>query len=151
MTTLLEPQELTTPTEEERQQALETSRILASLPSDDFYLQLVTGQSPAETLSLPAPARRLLYEILRQLAAGHAVSVHPIPAELTTQQAADFLNVSRPYLIKLLDEGEIPSHKVGTHRRVRLADITAYKQEEDARSLAILRELTAEAQEMGFY
>jgi excisionase family DNA binding protein len=102
-------------------------------------------------LALPASAGNLLYEILRQMAAGNTVSVHSLSAELTTQQAADYLNVSRPYLIKLLDEGHIPSYKVGTHRRVRLGDIATYKQEDDARRHAALNELTALSQEMGLY
>jgi len=147
MTTLLEP---TAPTEEEQRQALETSRLLAPLLGDEFETQ-ITAVGRHEVMPLPAPARRLLYEILREMAAGHAVAVLPVHAELTTQRAADYLNVSRPYLVKLLDEGQIPSHKVGTHRRIRLQDIANYKREDDARSRAILAELTAEAQEMGFY
>lgn len=151
MTALLEPQELTTPTEEERRQALEASRFLASPLRDTHSFQIVAGDGHSFPLSLPAPALRLLYEILREMAAGNAVTVLPVQTELTTQQAADYLNVSRPYLVKMLDEGQLPSHKIGTHRRVRLEDIVAYKRADDARSLAILQELTAEAQEMGFY
>lgn len=148
MTTVRDP---AAPTEEEQRQARETSRTLAPLLDGDVAVQIVAEGRPSEALPLPAPARRLLAEILRQMAAGHAVTVLPIHAELTTQQAADYLNVSRPSLVKLLDEGRIPSHKVGTHRRVRLQDIAAYKREDDARRRAILREITAEAQEMGFY
>lgn len=148
MTTLMNP---TAPTEDEQRQALETSRLLAPLLGGDFVMQIVAeGHSP-EALSIPAPARQLLYEILREMADGNAVTVLPVHAELTTQQAADYLNVSRPYLIKLLDEGQIPSHKVGSHRRIHFEDVRNYKQQDDARRRTILAELTAEAQEMGFY
>jgi excisionase family DNA binding protein len=152
MTTLLAPQPSaapTAPTEEEQRQALEAGRALAPLLGADVALRLVTDQDPAATLALPASARGLLYEILRQMAAGNSVTVHSLSAELTTQQAADYLNVSRPYLVKLLDEGEIPSHKTGSHRRVRLGDIVTYKQEDDAHGKTIMRELAAEAQELG--
>jgi excisionase family DNA binding protein len=67
---------------------------------------------------------------------------------LTTQEAAELLNLSRQYMVRLLDEGKIPSHKVGTHRRVRVADIMAYKQTLDADRLDALKKLVAEAQDL---
>ena len=73
-----------------------------------------------ETFTLPAEAVSLLIDILEAMAAGQAVTIMPEEVELTTTQAANLLNISRPYLLQLLEAGEIPYHKVGTHRRIRI-------------------------------
>jgi len=100
-------------------------------------------------LALPAPAVRLLTQLLTEMGQGHPVTLLPLDEELTSQNAAELLKVSRPYLVKLLDDGAIPSRKVGTHRRVLLRDVLAYKQRDDERRHAVLDELAAQGQELG--
>lgn len=115
----------------------------------DIHLKIVDAEGHEEALDIPKEAFRLLVEILSEMANGNAVSLIPIHAELTTQEAADLLNVSRPFLVKLLETGEIPFHKVGRHRRVRFADLTAYKEHTDSARAEALDELVAQAQEFG--
>ncbi len=100
-------------------------------------------------VTLPEPALRLLVDILREMASGNAVAVVPFRPEVTTQQAADLLNVSRPYVVKLLEEGRIPYRSVGPRRRIPLADLLAFKREDDARRRKVADELTREAADLG--
>lgn len=112
----------------------------------------LTLQVEEEPLELPAAAVALLMDILEAMAAGRGVMIIPENAELTTVQAAEVLNVSRPFLIKLLEENAIPFRKVGKHRRVRMEDVMAYKERIDHEREAILDHLAEEAQEhdMGY-
>jgi len=83
------------------------------------------------------------------MAQGNAVTIIPVHAELTTQQAAEILNVSRPFVIKLIEERTLPCKMVGTHRRVLFSDLMNYKRKMDADRLKVLEELAAQAQELG--
>ena len=110
-------------------------------------LTISVGAS-TEPIALPHSAAKLLIEGLAELAKGNEVRMLPVHAELTTQEASELLNLSRPYVVRLLDGGKIPSYKVGTHRRVRLDDVLAYKRELDDDRLDALEKLVAEAQEL---
>lgn len=102
-----------------------------------------------EQVLVPRAAFELLVRILTEMAAGHAVTILPLHAELTTQQAAELLNVSRPHVVKLLDEGRLPFRKVGSHRRIRFEDLKRFKEIEDAERRKAADELTAEAERLG--
>lgn len=110
----------------------------------------IEGESEA-TVSLPSAAVGPLLDLLSDLAEGRAVSVADADEELTTREAADLLNVSRPHLTQLLKEGEIPSHKVGSHFRVYRRDVLAYKAKRQERSEEAMQELTRLSQELGLY
>ncbi len=149
MNALLEKPDTVVPSEEDAALAAESSRILASRPSEgEFRVHLDDGQ----TLALPRAVKQLLAHLLTEMSHGNAVTLIPIHAEMTTQEAADYLNVSRPHLVKLLEEGTIPFHKVGSHRRVRFRDLKGYKDRITADRAKALDELAAQAQEfnMGY-
>lgn len=140
-TTLPEP---VAPTEKESSMARESSRRLSRYGRGDLKVQI----AEAGEIVLPASAVRLLISLLSEMAAGNAVTLIPIHAELTTQQAADLLGVSRPFLIKQMQERQIPFRKIGTHRRLLFKDVMEYKRRIDAERLKILGELTDQAQEL---
>lgn len=139
------------PTEAEVTLAKESSRLLSlylSSQEETQAIRVIDQAGEHEAVRVPTAAYRLLIDILAQMAQGNAVSLIPVHAELTTQEAADMLNVSRPYLVKLLDGGVIPFHKVGTHRRVCYQDLVQYKNRIDTERLKALEELSAQAQEL---
>lgn len=145
--------ETITPTAEDTElaQALsyQLSILINQCPTESHSSSLklcVQIDDKTEELMIPLFALRLLKDVLTQIAHGHTVILMPIHTELTTQQAAEILNVSRPFLINLLDDGKIPYRKVGTHRRIRFDDLIAYKQEIDQQRLQTLTDLTREAQ-----
>jgi excisionase family DNA binding protein len=138
------------PSEADAALAKETGRVLASRLGDNnlVRLQIMDGGSRA-TVKLPAAAARLLVRILDEMARGNAVTLIPVHAELTTQEAADMLHISRPSLIQLLDEGKMEYRRIGTHRRVRFDALMKYKRQADAARRAVLAELAAYDQEIG--
>ncbi len=146
---VLKEAELAMPTDEEATLANEAGRQIASVIDGAETVSAHFGPKATATVKLPVTAVRLLLSILEQMARGHAVTLLPVHAELTTQQAADLLNVSRTYLVQLLDEEEIPHRKVGTHRRVRAEDVLAYRRETARARRKALDELTALDQELG--
>ncbi len=139
-----------TPTDDDKALAAESMRRLSRHVRQPHRLTLqVKGKTgPEGELVLPAGAVRLLGTILTEIARGNSVAAVAVQAELTTQQAADLLNVSRPYLIKLLDQGQIPHHRTGSHRRVALKDVLDYKRKADQRRKAVLAELANLGQEL---
>lgn len=123
-------------------------RFLADHPADDRPVEVrVTGER--QTLTVPRSAVDLLVRVLANMAAGQGVTVVPSHAELTTQQAAEVLNVSRPFVIKLLDEEKIAYRTVGTHRRIRADSLLEYKRRDDAARHEAAGELAAMTQELG--
>jgi excisionase family DNA binding protein len=140
------------PTPHDAALAEASSRVLAqhlrAAPAD-VQLRLVEDGHDTAVMTVPAAALTLFLRLLKEMARGHAVTLLPLQTELTTTQAAEMLNVSRPFLIRLLEDGQLPYRKVGTHRRVQLQDVLAYKTRTDTARREALDELTAEAQRLG--
>ena len=145
MTIVHAPFKPITPTAAESSLARDSSRRLTGLASHDLRVQI--SETHEETV-LPAAAVQILVEALAVMAEGNAVALTAIHSELTTQQAADFLGVSRPFLVKVLDQGQLPHRKVGTHRRVLLRDLLTYKNQMEQKRVDTLDELTEQAQEL---
>ena len=122
------------------------------LETKNAEIEIFLNEENNTKVALPKTAVRVLIEALTYISEGREVVVKPLNEELTTQKAAEFLRVSRPFLIKILENGEIPHRKVGKHRRVLLSDLEDYKRRIDEKRLKILAELTAQAQklEMGY-
>jgi excisionase family DNA binding protein len=141
------------PSEADALLARESSRRLSPRKpgwGDSVQIQVLDEHGEkGETVAVPASALRLFLHLLTEMSLGHAVTLIPTHAELTTQQAADLLNVSRPYLVKLLDEGKLPGRTVGKYRRVRFDDLMTFMRKDDDARAKILDQLTAEAQDLG--
>lgn len=131
-------------------EAKQSCRTLAKYSdAQSVKLSVVSGNGEQDELVLPGQAVQLLLDALSEMSKGNAVQLLPHNQEMSTQEAANMLNVSRPYLVQLLEGGEIPFHKVGTHRRVYLNDILQYKQQVDQKRAEALDELTALSQSEG--
>ena len=143
---------MTLPVEREVQAAVQGQRALAAFLATRFetqHIQIFDDKNQAHQVELPTSALRLLVDILAELAEGNAVKVVPVHAELTTQEAADLLNVSRPHLVKLLEDGELAFHKTGKHRRIRFADLMQFKAKRELASEKAMAQLAKQAQELG--
>lgn len=144
-------QEMSLPAAHEVAAAVTGQRELAAFLATRFEtqrIQIFDEQNKAHQVELPTSALRLLIDILSEVAEGNAVKIVPIHAELTTQEAADMLNVSRPYLVKILEAGDMPFHKTGKHRRIKFADLMLYKAAQSRSSEAALEELAQQAQSL---
>ena len=134
----------------DKRAALDASRALAQLSGrGSVHIEAEATNGSHQTFVLPAAAVKLLTNMLVHLANGRAVSVMPGNAELTTRQAADMLNVSRPHFVQLMGKGAINFHMVGTHRRLLLEDVIAFKACRHQEMDRAIEELTAEVQELG--
>jgi excisionase family DNA binding protein len=139
-------------TDDESAVALVAMHALASSEAGDEPVELRLGQGDSATeIVLPNGVVRLFVQALAELASGRAVTIAPVDAELTTQQAAGLLRVSRPYVVGLLERDEIPYRKVGSRRRVRLEDVLAYRERSQRRGRDAAAELARESRELGLY
>jgi len=142
---------ITLPSKRDIEMALTGQRELAafvSTKSETQRIQIFDDKDQAHLIELPRSAIRLLFDILAELATGSAVRVIPIHAEVTTQEAADLLNVSRPHVVKLIDTGELRCHMAGKHRRIKFVDLMDFKKKREHQSEAAMAELVQQAQEL---
>jgi excisionase family DNA binding protein len=140
------------PSRDDEELAMASSRSIAKIVSNEsdspLVLRVSTHGGEETVVSVPATAFKLLGLILNEMAKGNAIALFPVHAELTTQQAAELLGVSRPFIVEQLEKGNIPYRKVGTHRRVLFQDLMEYKRSMDHKRLESLDELAAEAQRL---
>ena len=140
------------PTSEDTQIAKESSRKLAPLAAQSLHTIEVrvaaAGTGNGQTIRLPASVFLLLMKILTEMSQGNAVTLMPIHAQLTTQQAAELLGVSRPFLVKELEKKQIPFQMVGTHRRIAYKDLMDYKKMCRANHSRAMDELVQQAQDL---
>ncbi|MBW4680099.1 MAG: helix-turn-helix domain-containing protein [Microcoleus vaginatus WJT46-NPBG5] len=133
-----------------QQQDAESIRQLEQLLSQETSQAKLVGSDGEEVL-IPEPVYRILHDIVHMMASGQAIHLIPQNHAISTQEAADVLNVSRPYLVKLLEEGEIPHTKVGKHRRIRFEDLMAYKEQRDIKRSQLLDKLIEMTEDADLY
>lgn len=135
------------PTEIEVRQASEAARALATALTPDGLPFSVHKDGDSTEIDLSQALGQLVLDVLTHVARGEMVTFVPYGAELTTKEAADLLNVSRPFLVKMLEEKRLPHHRVGSHRRIRACDVLAFRAQRDAERSAALRDLQRLGQE----
>lgn len=140
------------PSKEEIRAAMDSYDALAAtlehLQADNPAVEIAES---GEKIQIPLTALRLLAKVLKGLSEGKPVQVVPIDMEVSTQVAADILNVSRPFLIKLLEDGKVPYSKVGRHRRIKFEDVVAYKKKMQVNRRELLSEMMQDDEESGLY
>lgn len=140
------------PTAQDIALARESGRVLSAVlrgRAQTRKIEFHDDKGAVRAMCIPASALRLLHQVLTEMGQGNAVAIVPMHTELTTREAADVLEVSHPFLVQLLETGQIPSHQRGTQRRVFRRDVIACKTRMDTRRRRALDELTAQAQELG--
>jgi excisionase family DNA binding protein len=146
--TVLDHQPITA-SEEDRPALIQLEDLFDHLEPESTGFQLVSNSGAA--IDIPIPVFNLMHQMVHELLQGNSVTIVPIHKELTTQAAADILNVSRQYLVELLDNQTIPHTKVGTHRRIRFGDLMNYKTDRDAKRKEGLSQMTKKSQQLGLY
>ncbi len=137
------------PTVQEAEEAKITSRALSKYAQSERLHLKIASNNESEDLILPGYAINLLLAMLTEMSKGNAITVMPIHAEFSTQETAELLNVSRPHIVDLLEQGKIPFRKVGSHRRILVNDVFEYKQRIDEARFKALDDLAAQAQDLG--
>ena len=137
------------PTPEEVRAAGQAARALAS--AREPHITVAEQGRDAEPLHIPSSLFKTIIRVLAEIGNGNAIAVVPVQAELTTQQAADLLNVSRPHLVKLLKDGALPFHMAGTHRRIRARDVLNHKAKIDHQREGTLAAIAALDEELELY
>lgn len=137
-------------TEQERVDIAKVENFFARLDNNDTSRPRLVSLA-GEEIELPEPVFHLLQQLVHDLAQGNSITIVPVHKELTTQEAADILSVSRQYLVELLEAGAIPFTLVGTHRRIRFSDLMNYKERRDANRREGLSRLTKKSQKLGLY
>lgn len=144
--------ETKTPSKKERITAMASydalSAVIDRLHDDVLEIEI---EETREKLRIPISALRLLAEILKETGKGNLVTVVPIATEMTTQAASDYLGVSRPYFVKLLEEDRLPYMKVGRHRRVKFSDVESYKKEMKVDQKKALKRIISDSEDLGLY
>ncbi len=146
--TILDHQPITARAED-RPALIKLEDLFDHLEPESTSFQLVSNSGAA--IDIPTPVFNLMHQIVYELLQGNSITIVPIHKELTTQEAADILNVSRQYLVELLDTQVIPHTKVGTHRRIRFSDLMNYKNDRDAKRQQGLSRMTKKSQQLGLY
>jgi excisionase family DNA binding protein len=140
---------ISTPVRPTGEQAKEAQECLESLKENHSSPTVTVKLEGGAEFEVPEFAFRFLFQLLQETAKGNAVTLIPVHSELTTLQAADILNVSRPYVVKLLESGEIPFHKRGRHRRIRFDDLMEYKKKDELEREKAFEEMVELSEELG--
>ena len=133
------------------QQDIETIKQLKNLIANTENNQLQFTTSQGDSITIPQTVTEVFRTVIDLMAQGKGISLIPVADEVTTTQAAEILNISRPYLMKLINNAQIPYHQVGTHKRILLKDLLEYKKLRNAKRQEGLQKLTELSQELGLY